>query len=120
MKKELICINCPMGCNITVEMNGNEIVSVEGNSCPLGERYARQEVIAPKRVLTSSVAVINGKNKVVSVKTDQAIEKALLAQAMEEINRVEVQAPVKIGQIIIENILSTGANVIATKNMDAE
>ena len=67
-KRELICIGCPMGCPLTVEMNGTEVVSVTGNTCPRGDAYARKEVTNPTRIVTSTVKVEDGKVDLVSVK----------------------------------------------------
>lgn len=118
MTRELTCINCPRGCTLTVEMNGNEVVSVSGNYCPIGERYGREEVVAPKRVLTTSVLIHGAKERVVSVRTTAPIDKKILMQAMELVDRLEVEAPVRIGDVVIKNILGSDADVIITKNVD--
>ena len=73
--RNLTCISCPMGCQITVEMDGNEVVSVTGNTCKRGEVYARKEVTDPTRIVTSTVKVIGGKADMVSVKTKEDIPK---------------------------------------------
>ena len=73
--RKLTCISCPMGCQITVEMDGNEVVSVTGNTCERGAVYARKEVTNPTRIVTSTVKVIGGKADMVSVKTKEDIPK---------------------------------------------
>ncbi|MBR0138297.1 MAG: DUF1667 domain-containing protein [Erysipelotrichaceae bacterium] len=119
MTRELTCINCPMGCTLSVEMENGEVISVTGNNCPIGDRYAREEVVAPKRVLTTSVVIKGAKEKVVSVRTTSPIDKGVLKEAMDLINSIEVTAPVRIGDTVIANILDSGADVIITRNVDA-
>ena len=117
MKRDLTCVACPLGCSITVELNGDEIISVTGNTCKRGEAYAKTEITNPTRSLTSSVKVNGGILPVGPVKSDKPVPKTMLFDCMKVINSVTVDAPVKIGQVIIENILDTGANIVAT-NID--
>lgn len=114
-KIELTCINCPLGCSVTVEKNGDGIVSVTGNSCPRGEAYARKEVTNPTRIVTSTVKTINAKKPFVSVKTKEDIPKSKIFDVMEEINKAVINGPVSIGDVVIENVAGTGIPVIATK-----
>lgn len=114
--RELTCIGCPLGCPLTVRMDGSEI-SVSGNTCKRGEDYAKKEVVNPTRIVTSSVHVAGGEITMVSVKTKQDIPKDKIFECMSEIRRASVQAPVAIGDVIIENCASTGVAVIATKNV---
>ncbi len=117
MKRELTCVACPLGCSLSVEFEGNEIISVTGNTCKRGDAYARTEIINPTRSLTSSVKVNGGILPVVPVKSSIPVPKSMLFDCMKVINSVQVDAPVKIGQVIIENILGTGADIVAT-NID--
>ena len=117
-KRELICIGCPLGCPLTVTMDGADI-TVTGNTCKRGEIYAKKEVTNPTRVVTSSVHVKDGEIAMVSVKTKDDIPKDKIFACMEEIRRVTVAAPVHIGDIIIENCAGTGVPVIATKNVES-
>jgi CxxC motif-containing protein len=113
--KELICIVCPKGCHLTVdEENG---YAVSGNRCPRGEEYGKNEVIAPKRTITSTVKVSGGLYPRLPVKTDKPIPKELIFEAMKLLDAVELTAPVKVGDVVIENVLGTGANFIASRNM---
>ncbi|MBQ8619270.1 MAG: DUF1667 domain-containing protein [Clostridia bacterium] len=113
----LICIGCPLGCPLTVEMEGNEVKSVSGNTCPRGDAYARKELTNPTRIVTSTVRVAGGKLAMVSVKTQSDIPKAKIFECVKALKDVEVTAPVKIGDVIVENVAGTGVNVIATKNV---
>lgn len=112
MIKKMTCISCPLGCQLEVEVN--ETIKVTGNKCKRGEEYAKNEVTNPKRVITSTVRVEGGDRPLVSVKTDKEVPKDKIFEIMKEINKVKVLAPVNIGDIIIENVLGTGANIVAT------
>ena len=116
--KNLICINCPMGYALTVEMEGDEVVSVSGNTCKRGEAYGRKEVTDPTRIVTSTVKVSGGKAKMVSVKTRQDIPKGKIAECVEALKDVQVQAPVRIGDVIVTDIAGTGVDIVATKNIE--
>ena len=115
MIRELTCIVCPKGCQLKVELNGKEVVSVSGHTCKRGEAYAHAECTAPMRTLTTTAAVEGG--GVVPVKTDKTIPKELLFEAMKEVNKVRVPKDAKLGDIVIENILGTGANIVTTRNV---
>ncbi len=115
MTCELTCIVCPKGCQLTVELDGKNILSVTGHTCKRGEVYAINECTAPMRTLTTTAPVKGG--GVVPVKTDRAIPKEMLFDCMREINAVRVDPDAKIGDTVIENILGTGANVITTRNV---
>lgn len=115
--RKLTCINCPLGCSLSVTMDGKEVVSVTGNTCPKGEIYARNEVTDPKRVVTSSVYVLNGERNVVSVKTEEAIPKDKIFDCVEAMRALKVKAPVSIGDVIAEDIAGTGVKLLAMANV---
>lgn len=116
--RRLTCIVCPMGCQMEVALQDGVPVSVTGNTCPRGEKYAREECVNPTRVLTSTVRAEGGRLPVVPVKTAAPIPKALLFEAMAEIRGLTVQTPVKIGQTIAENLCGTGVALVATAGLD--
>ena len=113
----LICIGCPLGCPLTVEMEGQEVKNVTGNTCPRGVAYAKKELTNPTRIVTSTVRVAGGKLAMVSVKTQSDIPKDKIFDCVKALKDVEVKAPVKIGDVIVENVAGTGVNIIATKNV---
>jgi CxxC motif-containing protein len=117
-KRELTCIGCPMGCQITVELDNGEVLSVTGNTCAIGDKYARNEVTHPERTVTSTVVVDGGKAHRVSVKTAGNIPKDKIFECMNAINAVRVNAPVRIGDVVLSDVAGTGVNVVATKNVD--
>ena len=114
-KRELTCIVCPRGCALVCELDdGGKLISVSGNLCPRGKKYADDECTNPMRVVTSTVRCEDG--TVVSCKTSTSIPKSLVLEAMKVINNTKAPATVKIGDVIIKNVLDTGADVIATSN----
>lgn len=115
MKRELTCIICPRGCALSVDMTENGI-TVSGNSCPRGKQYAIDECTNPTRTVTSSVAVSNRENTMVSVKTESPIPKAEIFEVMKRIHATTVSAPIAIGDVIIRDVC--GTNIVATKNIN--
>lgn len=116
-KKELVCVSCPIGCSITVELSDSgEVLSVTGNTCKRGDAYARAECTHPERMVTSTVKVEGGRLPVVPVKTSSPIPKEKIFECMTEINQVTLKAPVSIGDVVIEDVLGTGVNIVATNN----
>ena len=114
--RNMTCIVCPMGCQLTVELENGEVKSVSGNTCPRGKQYAIDECTHPMRTITSTARTENG--EVIPVKTDRTVPKELMFECMKEINKAVVKLPAKIGDVAVENILGTGANVVVTANMD--
>lgn len=113
MERELTCIVCPIGCALNVQLNEkSEVLSVQGNTCPRGEKYARTECTDPRRVLTTTVRCEDG--SMLSVKTAESIPKDKLADAMTIINRVVAKLPVRVGDVIVEDVF--GSKVVATQN----
>lgn len=119
-EKYLTCINCPMGCALTVLMNGDEVVNVTGNTCNRGDVYARKEMTDPTRIVTSTVKVVGGKSDMVSVKTREDIPKGKIFECVKELKGVQVHAPVHIGDTVAANIAGTGIDVVATRNVDKD
>lgn len=115
MIKNITCIICPRGCALTVDINEND-VKVSGNACPKGERYGIDECTNPIRTVTSTVRVENRTDTMVSVKTETPIAKDKIFDVMQSIRNITVNAPVRIGDVIIDDIC--GSKIIATKNVD--
>lgn len=116
-QRELICINCPLGCPLTVSLQDGKVVKVAGNTCPRGESYARKECTNPTRIVTSTVRVQGGHLPVVSVKTASDIPKGKMEACVKELKNITVPAPVHIGDILLKNAAGTGVNIIATKDV---
>ena len=113
-KKYLTCIVCPKGCELEVRLEGKEVIAVIGNACKRGEAYARTEFTAPMRTLTTTAPIEGG--GVVPCKTDKPVPKELLFECMIAVNKLRVPKDTKAGDVLLDNILGTGANIIATAN----
>ena len=117
MEQMITCINCPVGCRMTVTLSDSgEFVSVTGNTCPRGAKYAQQECTVPERVITAVIPV-DGSDTPLSVKTKQPVPKSMIFDVMDVLQGVRVSPPVQIGQVIVENVLNTGSDIVATRNL---
>ena len=117
----LTCIGCPLGCQIEVMMGDDgEILLVTGNTCARGESYARKEVTAPTRIVTSSVRVYGSRTgeRMVSLKTASDMPKDRIMDVIRDLRGVAVPCPVRIGDVLFRDVAGTGVDMIATKNVD--
>lgn len=114
--QELICITCPKGC-VTKVWKENDDIKIEGRICKKGTDYIKQEFIEPKRILTSTVVVERSKVKRLPVRTREAIPKEKLFVAMNRLSEMRIKPPVKIGDVIISNLLNTGVDVVASDDL---
>lgn len=112
MKKNITCIVCPRGCRMTAEVQG-EHITVTGNTCPMGEKHAVDEILHPVRSLTSIVRVKNRPDTMVSVKSEAPVPKEEMFAIMEIIRKTAVDAPIAIGDCILDHI--AGTRILATK-----
>lgn len=118
------CTTCPSECLLTVEVERDadgavvEARSVTGNSCPRGNTFAHQELTCPMRVLTTTVAVSGGDVVLLPVRTAEAIPLALHAQAMNLIRGLVVDAPIRMGDVVLEDLLKTGIDLIASMDIE--
>lgn len=117
-ERNLTCINCPLGCALTVRVEDGRVLGVSGNTCKRGEDYGRKEVTNPTRIVTSTVRVTGGDTVMVSVKTKEDIPKGKIFACVEALKDVVISAPVRIGDVILENVAGTGVDVVATKNVE--
>ncbi len=112
---EIVCIVCPQGCRLTVVENNGEF-EVSGNNCKRGVAYGVNELTAPTRMVTSTVMLKGSENStLIPVKTSQPIPKEMIFECMKEINKSHINAPVKVGDIVIKNVLGTNSDIIVTK-----
>ena len=117
MEQSITCINCPMGCRMTVTVSPEgKVVSVSGNTCPRGEKYAMQECTVPVRMITAVIPVA-GSEIPLSVKTSRPVPKAVIRQVMDILGGVRVSLPVHAGQVIVPDILHTDSDIIATRHL---
>ena len=116
---KLICITCPVGCTLEVTHEGKTLIKVEGNQCKKGVDYAEGELTDPRRMVTSTVKVRGGVFPLVPVYTAAPIPKPLIFDLLTELRKVELQAPVKVGQVVLKNALGTGVDILASRNLPA-
>lgn len=113
---EITCINCPVGCRLTVVLENGQVVSVTGNTCPRGVTYAKQECVDPLRMVTAVVHV-EGSAVPLSVKTKTPIPKKEISSCMQTLANSKLFAPIKAGDVVVANVCDTGVDVIATKSV---
>lgn len=117
-KRELVCIGCPLGCDLTAEISDNKDVQIIGNNCKIGEQYGIKECTNPTRILTSIVEVAGIKRIMLPVKTESDVPKIKIEECIKALKGVKVKAPINIGDIILKNVANTGVNFIATKRIE--
>ena len=116
--RTITCIECPLGCRLSVDVEGCKVVKVSGNKCPKGEAYAAAEVEHPLRILTSTVVTEGLPLRAIPVRTDKPVPKEKIFDIMAEIKRFRLRKKVKVGEVLKENILGSGADLIATREVE--
>ncbi|MBF0299030.1 MAG: DUF1667 domain-containing protein [Oligoflexia bacterium] len=117
-KRELICIICPTSCKIKSTFDENDnLKDVSGFRCKRGENYVREEIVDPKRTLTAIIKVIGGEITMCPVKTNFRVSKELLPDMIHNVSKLVIYAPVRMGDVIVKNIMGTGADIIATREI---
>ncbi len=117
MIRELVCINCPVGCRLRVELEGEQVVSVSGNRCKRGESYGREECLDPRRTVTA-LARVSGSSRPLPVKTSRPVPKQKVMDCAAAAAGLTVQPPVEIGQVVLKNVAGTGADLLATDSAE--
>lgn len=115
MIKELTCICCPMGCSLKAEVENDEVISVSGNNCVRGENYAKSEITAPVRTVTTTIMSDSGIP--VPVKTKDPVAKGKIFETVSQIKETSVHLPIKMGEIVIKNVADTGVDIVATRSV---
>ena len=117
MEQIITCINCPVGCRMTVTLNDDgNFVSVTGNTCPRGAKYAEQECTCPMRMLTAVIPV-SGSDTPLSVKTSVPVPKEMIHDIMHALADIRVSLPVSAGDVVLRDVLHSGADIIATRGL---
>ena len=116
--KVMNCIMCPMGCEMTVTTEQGKFISVAGNSCPRGAKYAKTEFTDPKRMLTTTVRIAGGVLPLLPVVSADVLPKGKVAECAAYLRNIKVSAPVKAGDIIVADILGLGVDIVASRGMD--
>ncbi len=118
MTRKIRCIECPKGCSLLVEIENFKVVNISGYKCSKGKKHAISEIENPVRILTTTVLSQGLALKMIPVRTDHPIPKTSLGKAMEEIKRIHINQPVRTGNVIVENFLNLGINLVATRDCD--
>ena len=116
-QRQLTCIGCPMGCQLTATIENGVVTAVTGNTCKRGDSYARKECVAPARTVTGTVRVTGGLLPVVSVRTAGEVPKERVLDVARALCRVHLTAPVQAGDMVIPDVLGTGVDVVATRSV---
>ncbi len=120
-KKTLVCIACPLGCKMEIQvlssLEEETKYLVSGNKCPRGESYGIKELTKPTRMVTSTVKIKNAHLKRLPVRTSEAIPKGKIFECMKLLEEIEVEAPIKVGEVIIKNLLGLDVDIITTRSM---
>ena len=117
MDREIICIMCPLGCRMQVQIEGQEVIQVEGEGCKKGVKYAQQEVSFPGRILTTTVATDNPEMPLLPVRSNKALPKEKLIDCMKQISTHSVKGSVQLGQPVIDNILGLDTDIVACRTI---
>ena len=113
-----LCIGCPLGCRLEVEEDAEgHIVEVRGAGCRRGDRYAEQEHFDPRRAVTTTVAISGARWPRLPVRTAGEVPKDLVRGAVDALGEIRVEAPVRMGDVVVEDLLGTGVAVVATRDM---
>lgn len=112
--KELTCIGCPLGCRLSAEFDGAKVISVSGQGCAIGKKYASEELTRPTRMVTS---LVRTGGMPLSVKTSKPIDKRKIFDCLAEIQKIAAVPPIRIGDVIVKNICESGVDIVATKNI---
>lgn len=115
-KRELICIGCPMGCQLTATLENGAVTDVTGNTCKRGDDYARKECVAPARTVTGTARMKDG--RILPVRTHGEVPKAQVLEVAKAFRAIHPAAPVHIGDTVLKNVCGTGADVVATANAE--
>lgn len=116
--KSMTCIVCPMGCQLQIAKDNSGNITVTGNTCPRGAKYALKELACPTRTLTCTVKVAGGARPLTAAKSNKEVPRDRQTECMSVVRRAFVNAPVKAGDVLIPDILGTGADIIAVENVD--
>lgn len=119
------CTTCPSECALTIETRIDEnglkhVLSVQGNRCARGRKFAEQEIIRPMRILATTIVVRGGDEKLLPVRTARPIPRDLHLSAMRDIRHTSVTAPVHMGDVVMSDLLGTGVDLVASMNVDTQ
>jgi len=115
--RKFICLGCPVGCTLEVQVENGEVIKVEGNKCKIGIEFAEQEVKDPRRKVTTTIRVKDGVLPLLPVYTDNTFPKGLIFALIKELQKIDINAPIQMDDIVLENTLNTGVNIRASRSI---
>jgi CxxC motif-containing protein len=119
-ERELVCIACPVGCRLQVFQEESGEIRVSGNQCEKGDTYGREELLAPRRVVTATVRLTGAGLRRLPVKTHRPLPREHIGALLDQASRLEVRAPVALGQVLLADFLGTGVDLVATRTVPRE
>lgn len=118
-QREFICVTCPVGCAIEATVEGQELIALHGHACERGKAFVQEELTNPRRMLTTTVRVRGGRLPLVPVRSSAPLPKGLLLEVAKALRKVELVAPVAQHQVVLENVLGTGVDIITSRPVEA-
>ena len=115
--KKFLCVSCPVGCALTVRLEGTNVIEVEGNSCPRGVDYAKSETVNPTRVFTSTVRVRDASLLVCPVRSRSPLPLSKVFRVSREVAKVTMDAPLEIGQVVVADVCGTGVDIVTSRTL---
>jgi CxxC motif-containing protein len=113
---QLICITCPKGCTLEVHRDGETVIHVEGG-CKRGHEYAQKELVDPRRMISSTVRILGGEHPLLPVYTSETFPKPRIPELMRVLGELEIKAPVQMNEVVVKDVLGTGVDILASRNM---
>jgi len=118
-QREFICVTCPVGCSIQAEVDGDVLIALQGQACQRGEAFVREELTAPRRMLTTTVRVTGGRLPLVPVRSNVPVPKALMFEIARALREVELTAPVADHETVLADALGSGVDIVTSRGMEA-
>lgn len=116
-QRQFICVTCPVGCTIEATVEGDKLVGIQGQTCKRGLAFVEEELTAPKRMLTTTVRVVGGILPLVPVRSSKPLPKGVLLPVAAFLRDIVLQAPIVEHQVVVQNILETGVDMIASRDL---
>ena len=116
-KREMICLSCPIGCHLAIDLKGDDQIEVTGNRCPKGEEYAKEEYFSPRRVVTATCRCASSSMHRVPVRTSRRLPVELIGDLLAELYALTLEAPMKAGDALLRDYKGTGVDVVLSTDL---
>ncbi len=118
MNDDIVCTICPTSCLVQAEWNDTELLNISRQQCKLAWDYIESEIFDPRRVVTTTLPVEGGRFPLVSVRSESGVPKDMVMDVMDELANVVAHPPIRVGDVLVPNVLDTGINIVATRHVD--